>query len=96
MGGALCFRLAKQFFTAAAESAGLIRVPAGSSVDEMRDYYVLIPEHAAKSVVYLPVDNQALVSRMRAPLTEEQVLRLIHKMPEQECRWIEDENMPQT
>ena len=60
--------------------------------DEMRDYYVLIPEHAAKSVVYLPVDNQALVSRMRAPLTEEQVLRLIHKMPEQKCRWIEDEN----
>ena len=60
--------------------------------DEMRDYYVLIPEHAAKSVVYLPVDNQALVSRMRAPLTEEQVLRLIHKMPEQGCRWMGDEN----
>ena len=75
--------------------SGICRIDSITSREfggETRDYYVLIPEHKAKSVVYLPVDNQALLSRMRQPLTEEQVHRLIDGMPLLECGWIEEES----
>ena len=60
--------------------------------DSMKDYYVLIPVHAPESAVYLPVDNAKLLSRMRFPLSKDEVMRLIHTMPKRACSWITDEN----
>ncbi len=60
--------------------------------DSMKDYYVLIPVHSPASVVYLPVDNEKLLSRMRLPLSKEEVMRLIRTAPKKDCIWIKDEN----
>ena len=59
--------------------------------DEMKDYYLLIPVHAPESAVYLPVDNAKLLSRMRSPLSCEEVQGLIRTMPEKALDWIPDE-----
>lgn len=40
-------------------------------------YYVLRPTSGAGSTVFVPVDNEKLTSRMKRPLTEDEVRRLI-------------------
>lgn len=59
--------------------------------DEMKDYYLLIPVHAPESAVYLPVDNEKLLSRMRSPLSSEEVKGIIRSIPERKVEWISDE-----
>ena len=64
--------------------------------DEMRDYYVLTPVHSQSSTVYLPVDNNNLVSRMREVLSKEEIYQLIHMLPAGKDLWIENENLRKT
>ena len=53
-------------------------------------YYVLKPVHQNASVIYVPVDNEALVSKMRPVLSREEVDRLIDSMDEIPTAWEED------
>lgn len=53
-------------------------------------YYVLKPLHQNTSVIYVPVNNEQLVSKMRPVLTREEVESLISEMPSVETNWIED------
>ena len=53
-------------------------------------YYVLRPLHQNASLIYVPVDNPQLVSKMRPVLTREEVDALIDAMPAVETVWIED------
>lgn len=61
--------------------------------DEMRDYYVLIPVNSQASTIYLPVDNENLVSRMREIMSKEEVYQLIHELPVAQDIWIENESL---
>lgn len=61
--------------------------------DEMRDYYVLTPVNAQASTVYLPVDNENLVSRVRKVMSKEEIYQLIHGLPTVKDLWIENENL---
>lgn len=54
-------------------------------------YYVLQPVHKDALQVYVPCDNEALVSKMRRILTKDEILELIRSMPQEDCCWIEDE-----
>ena len=56
-------------------------------------YYVLKPVYQNASVIYVPVDNQQLVSKMRPVLSRAEVDKLIESMPEIPTAWEED---PQT
>lgn len=53
-------------------------------------YYVLKPVYQNASVIYVPVDNPQLVSKMRPVLTREEVDRLIAGMEEIPTAWEED------
>lgn len=53
-------------------------------------YYVLKPVYQNSSLIYVPVENQQLVSKMRPVLSREEVDRLIDRMPEIPTAWEED------
>lgn len=56
------------------------------------DYYVLQPVYSDQSLIYVPMNNEALTSRMRRVLSREQVDHLIDELPYKEADWIENEN----
>lgn len=53
-------------------------------------YYVLKPVYQHSSLIYVPVENQQLVSRMRPVLSKEEVDELIRSMPNVATAWIDD------
>ena len=53
-------------------------------------YYVLKPVYQKSSVIYVPLDNQELVAKMRPLLTQEEVDRLISSMPDVKTAWVDD------
>lgn len=62
------------------------RTAAGRSMD----YYVLKPCFRDNSTVYVPVENEKLVSKMRRILSREEITELISEMPDVEEKWIDD------
>ena len=52
-------------------------------------YYILKSVKGSSSVIYVPVDNEKLVAKMRPMLTTKEVYDLINEMPEEEYPWIE-------
>jgi CarD family transcriptional regulator len=57
-----------------------------------RDYYVLSPVDSARSTIYVPMDNQKLLGKMRPILTAPEVDQLVHSLPAGNPMWIEDES----
>lgn len=53
-------------------------------------YYVLKPVYQNSSLIYVPVDNESLVSKMRPVLTRQEVDALIEEMPSVETAWEDD------
>lgn len=47
--------------------------------DDKKDYYVMVPVHNPASKLYVPVDNEKLLSKIMELLTYEQVIDLIKK-----------------
>lgn len=54
-------------------------------------YYVLSPVYHATSTIFVPVENQKLTDKMHPLLSKEEILAIIHAMPETEDFWVEDE-----
>lgn len=54
-----------------------------------REYYVLNPVYGNTMQVYIPTDNQSVV--MRRILSKDQLLRLVHLMPDIHDEWISDD-----
>ena len=55
-------------------------------------YYILRSVKGNGSLVYVPVDNEKLVGKMRPLMSTEQVIALIDEMPLEECTWIENDD----
>lgn len=53
-------------------------------------YYVLKPVYQNSSVIYVPVNNEALVAKMRPVLSREEVDRLIDDIDDIPTAWEED------
>ncbi|TLG72134.1 CarD family transcriptional regulator [Culicoidibacter larvae] len=56
------------------------------------DYYVLKPMLSNRPTIFVPVDNEQLVERIRPVLSADEVHKLIKAMPDQETIWIENSN----
>ena len=52
--------------------------------DKSNKYYILQPHHNPSSTIYVPTDNEKLVSRMRHTLSEEEIYELLKSMPDTE------------
>ncbi len=55
------------------------------------EYYVLKPVFSDNSTIYVPVNNPALVGKMRRILSKEEIEQIIRDMPEEELLWFDDE-----
>ena len=60
------------------------------------EYYVLKPIRQEASTIYVPVNNEALVHKMRHVLPEEEILALIEGMPDEQAHWIENDEERKT
>ena len=61
----------------------------------LRQYYVLQPVDTVKNVIYVPVDNEKLVSRMRAVPSKNEITKFIKEVDSEEVLWI-DNNIERT
>ncbi|WP_294579406.1 CarD family transcriptional regulator [uncultured Thomasclavelia sp.] len=59
---------------------------------EDKQYYVLEPQDQHIKI-FIPVDNNQAVSKMRRVLSKEDIYKLIKAMPDNETIWIEDKNV---
>ena len=59
---------------------------------EKADYYILQPVSQPDSKYYVPVHNEAAVAKMRALLTKEELMDLLHSERVRLDLWIDDEN----
>ena len=55
-----------------------------------RKYYVLRPLDTDKSVIYVPVDNEKLTSRMRAVPSEKELTAMLKKVRNEQLPWIDN------
>lgn len=58
---------------------------------EDREYYILVPIEDKKSVVYVPVGNKKLESKMHKVLSSSEIYELISSIPEQKGIWIDND-----
>lgn len=56
------------------------------------EYYVLKPIENMSSTVFVPVNNQELVSRIKKLLTEKEIEEMIKELPEDNLEWINHDN----
>ena len=60
--------------------------------DTTMQYYILKPMYQNASTVYVPVENETLVSRMKYLLTKEDAEDLISSLALNELEWIENDS----
>lgn len=72
---------------------GTIRQKSGN---RFVSYYVLKPVYNQGSTVYVPVDNEKLVARIRPLLSQREILDMIHGLPQAEELRVEDEGERQS
>ena len=65
-------------------------IRAESFAGTKKDYYVLMPVHGNTSHIFVPLDNEKLLSRMRPLLSREEVLELIACFQSEQPAWIPD------
>ena len=53
-------------------------------------YYILRPKNDKNSTIYIPEDNEMLLSRMRPPITLGELESIVKATEGSECEWIED------
>ena len=59
---------------------------------EMKKYYMIKPVNDKAATLFAPVGNEKIESKMRKILTESEIYQLIESMPNEEARWIQNEN----
>ena len=57
------------------------------------EYYVLKSVDGPGITIYVPTDNQELISKMKKTLSIEEIYALIHSMPESQLEWIANDNV---
>lgn len=59
------------------------------SVEKMM-YYILQPESNPKSTIFVPVNNQKLVSKMRELMTKDEINAMLVRMKDRTLEWEKD------
>lgn len=70
----------------------VVDITTQKSGKSMVRYYVLRPVYNQGSTIFVPTENETLVARMRQVLSQQEVLDLIHGLPEAEDIWIDGES----
>ncbi len=59
---------------------------------QKREYYVMEPNSNSSTTLFVPTDSEAVLAKMRKILSGEEIHALIMSLPNNEIRWIENEN----
>lgn len=59
---------------------------------EKIEYYVLKPEYSNTSTLFVPTQNETLVSKMRKIKTKEQISEILENLPKNETEWNTNKN----
>ena len=59
---------------------------------ETKTYYILSPFFDSKETIFVPVDNETLISKMKALLSKGEIMELIKSIPAQQSVWNENTN----
>lgn len=59
---------------------------------ETKTYYILSPFFDSKETIFVPVDNETLISKMKSLLSKSEIMELIKSIPEQKTVWNENTN----
>lgn len=60
---------------------------------EIKTYYILSPFFDKRETIYVPTDNEMLVSRLKEILSREEVIKMIKDLPSQKSIWNDNINM---
>ncbi len=55
-------------------------------------YFVLNPIFQKGSKIFVPVDNEKLVGKMKRALTKSEIMKIITSLPQEDEFWIQNEN----
>lgn len=55
-----------------------------------KEYYILKPVNNEGSTFYVPSDNDDLIDKMQQVLTYDEIMDIIHSLPDDSAVWIED------
>ncbi len=58
-----------------------------------QEYYVLVPVSGMPSLYYVPVGNEKAASRLRRPLTAEELDTVLSRVRDEKCQWIENRQL---
>lgn len=56
----------------------------------MREYYMLRPVDTDKSTIYVPVDNEKLVSRMRTVPSAKELKKMMSNAKDEQLEWVDN------
>jgi len=59
--------------------------------DKSMEYYVLKPVQDEKATLFVPVNNEKLLDKMRRVLTAAEICELVKVLPDENTMWIENE-----
>lgn len=62
-------------------------------INKQSSFYVLKPLADQKSVYYIPTDSKALTSKLRPPLTRDEIDAAIDSVKDEPLTWIEDRSV---
>ncbi len=54
------------------------------------EYFILKPVNNGESTLYVPVDNEKLLAKMRKVLSKEEILDIVHSLNDDDLGWVED------
>ena len=60
--------------------------------DRQIDYYVLKPVFNSNATLFVPLNNETLVSKMRYTMSADELSCMIREAYSSECEWIENDN----
>lgn len=66
--------------------------PMAFSGSKEETYYILRPQSINSSTLFVPIENQKLVSKMRDVMNKEQIDNLLSSRKGKEIEWIDDKN----
>ncbi len=67
-----------------------IREERFGALGAMGKYYILSPVGDEKSTLFVPMDNEGLVSMMRPLLSADEILRMVEELRDERMEWIEE------